>query len=278
MNKDKMRRMCCVLLVLCLALAAVGCGGEDAPQSYEYTESETVAVTETDNLQVTIENGILEEKNDKDWAVYKLQQAYANAVSFLGEDYAAAERIRCCIYAGDGLTQMREDALDIYFYETVEQPYTNYMIQILAGIDAADWLREGLAAYGADLTEESLLSSYGSVLTELDVLRNVDDDEKAEYADVSALAQLLYEAGSQEKALELGDMLESMSQMKTAEEAAQYRGAYCIYAGSFVKYLAETKGLEEVLKVYQEEDFTAVMGKSLTAMHKAWIADTFTNE
>ena len=36
MNKDKMRRMCCVLLVLCLALAAVGCGGEDAPQSYEY--------------------------------------------------------------------------------------------------------------------------------------------------------------------------------------------------------------------------------------------------
>lgn len=277
MIKDNMRRMCCVLLVLCLALAAVGCGGEDAPQSYEYTESETVAVTETDTLQVTIENGILEEKNDKDWAVYKLQQAYANAVSFLGEDYAV-KPIRCCIYAGDGLTQMGEGALDIYFYETVEQPYTNYMIQILAGLDAADWLREGLAAYGADLAEESLLSSYGSVLTELDVLRNVDDVEKAEYADVSALAQLLYEAGSQEKALELGDMLGNMSQMKTAEEAAQYRGAYCIYAGSFVKYLAETKGLEEVLKVYQGEDFTAVMGKSLTAMHKAWIADTFTNE
>ncbi len=278
MKKDNMRRMCCFLLVLCLGFAAIGCGGEVAPQSYEYTESETVAIAETENLQVTIENGILEEKNDRDWAVYNLQQAYANAVSFLGEDFAAAEPIRCCIYAGDGLTQIGEYALDIYFYETVEQPYTNYMIQILAGLDASDWLREGLAAYGADLAKESLLSSYGSILTALDGLRTVEDEEKAEYADISALARLLYEAGSHEDALELGDMLEAMSQMKTAEEAAKYRGAYCIYAGSFVKYLVETKGLDEVLKVYQGEDFTVVMGKALSSMQKAWIADTFTNE
>ncbi len=278
MKKDNMRRMCCILLVLCLTFVGVGCSGEKAPQSYEYTESETVAVTETENLQVTIENGILEKQNDRDWAVYNLQQAHLNAVSFLGEGYAVTEPIRCCIYAGDGLTQMEEGALDIYFYETVEQPYTNYMIQILAGLDAPDWLREGLAAYGADLAEESLLSSYGSVLIELDSLRNVDEEEKAEYADVSALARLLYEAGSHEEALELGDMLETMSQMETAEEAAQYRGAYCIYAGSFVKYLAESKGLDEVMKVYQGEDFTAAMGKSLTAMHKAWIAETFINE
>ncbi len=278
MEKNNMRRMCCILLMLCLAFTFVGCSGEKAPQSYEYTESETVAITETENLQVTIEKGILEEQNDRDWAVYNLQQAYANAADFLGEEYAAENPIRCCIYAGDGLTQIGEGALDIYFYETLEQPYTNYMIQTLAGLNVPDWLREGLAAYGADLAEESLLSSYGSTLPELDSLRNEKDEEKAEYADISALARLLYEAGSHEEALELGDMLETMSEMETAEEAAQYRGAYCIYAGSFLKYLAESKGLDEVMKVYQGEDFTAAMGKSLTAMHKAWIAETFTNE
>ena len=274
MKKEKMRRMCCVLLGFMLLTSLVGCKGEKAPESYEYTQAESLFLTETDQLQITIEKGILEEENDRNWAVYRLAQAYDRAVDFLGEEYAGKEKIRCCIYAGDGLTQISEGALEIYFYETVDQPYTNYMIQALAGIDASDWLREGLAAYGADLAQESLLDSYGSVLTELDELRVTEDEEKAEYADVSALARVLYSGGSLEEALALDDMLMTMSTMGTAEEAARYRASYCIYAGSFVQYLAENEGIDKVLRVYDGEDFKSVMGKTITAVKEDWIAET----
>ena len=278
MKQEKMRRMCCVLLTLLLMIGLNGCKGEDAPKSYEYTQSETLILLETDKLQITIEKGILEEENDRNWAVYRLEQAYDNALEFLGEDYVREEKLRCCIYAGDGLTQISEEALDVYFYETVEQPYTNYMIQVLAGTKASDWLREGLAAYGADQSEESLLDSFGGILTELDVLRTSEDEEKEEYADISALARVLYEDGSFEDALTLGDMLKTMSSMETAEEAARYRASYCIYAGSFVQYLVQNEGLEQVLRVYNGEEFQSVMGQSITALQKKWIDETLKHE
>lgn len=274
MKKEKKRRMCGVLIFFLLTLSLVGCKEEKAPKSYEYVQSETVVTVETDELQITIEKGILEEKIARDWAVYRLEQAYNNAKDFLGEGYSLEEKLRCCIYAGDGLTQISENALDIYFYETVEQPYTNYMIQVMAGINVQDWLREGLAAYGADMTGESLLDSYGSVLPELDAMRTAEDGEKAEYADVSALARVLYESGSFEDALVLGDMLKTMSSMETPDEAARYRVSYCIYAGSFVQYLAKNEGLDQVLRVYNGEEFESVMGQSVIALQKEWIAGT----
>lgn len=271
-----MRKMCCWLLAAVLLLL-VGCGSEKAPQSYTYQETEAGSVTETDHLQVTIEAGCLKETDDKDWAVYQLEQAYEKAASFLGVDGSAEEPIRCTICAGDGLTRIQEAALEIYFYETVEQPYTNYMIQTLAGINAPDWLREGLAAYGADQAGESLLNSYAATLTELDSYRTEEDKESPVEKDITTLAKALYVAGNQEEALLLGDMLLTMSQMEDPEMAGQYHGAYCIFAGSFVKYLVEEKGLEAVLKVYQGEDFNTVMGQPLATAQKAWIANTFKN-
>lgn len=280
MRKEKMRRMCCVCLSLVLAFGMVGCKGEEAPKSYEYTQSETVIVTETEQLQITIEKGVWDEdnENDRNWAVYRLEQAYNHAVDFLGEEYANEKKIRCCICAGDGLTRISEGMLDIYFYETVEQPYTNYMIQILAGTNAPDWLREGLAAYGADLKEESLIDSYGISLTELDALRAVENKEKAEYANISKLAQILYAAAVYEEAVDLGDMLKAISSMETAEEAARYHAAYCIYAGSFVQYLVENKGLDQVLRVYKGEEFDNVMGQTMHALKNEWIAETLRYE
>lgn len=275
MKKDKKRRMCCVLLCLLLTTGLVGCKGEEAPESYEYTESENVAVAETQNLHITIENDVLDNENDRNWAVYRMEQAYNNAMDFLGENYTSNDKLECSICAGEGLTQISKGSLSIYFYDTVEQPYTNYMIQALAGTNAPDYLREGLAAYGADLAGESLLESYGVVLTELDAIRTADDDSKSEYADISALARILYEDGSFEEALALSDMLKNMSQMETAEDAASYRAAYCIYSGSFVGYLVEQKGLDKVLRIYNGEEFYAVMGQSLQNAQKAWINDTF---
>lgn len=275
-----MRKMCCLLLVLLFVLPAAGCGKESAPQSYEYTKSETVYVTETENLQMTIEVGCLEDQNDRDWAVYNLQKACNSALTFLDElSFTMDEPIQCTIHAGDGLTEIQAGEMDIYFYETVDQPYINYMLQALLGTDAPDWLREGLAAYGADQMGESLLNSYGLVLTELDGLRGEESDVATPAEkDITALATILHQADTQEEALLLGDMLQTMSQMETAEEAAQYRGAYCIYAGSFVEYLAEEKGLASVINVYQGEEFSSVMGKPFSDFQKAWIADTFTNE
>ena len=271
MKKENRIRMCCLLLSLLLVIGLVGCGDEKAPESYTYTQSETWVLTETDDLQISIEKEILEDENDRNWAVYHLEQAYREALTFLGDGYAQEEKLRCCIYAGDGLTQISEETLEIFYYDTVEQPYTNYMIQALAGIQVPDWMREGLAAYGADLSRESLLESYGKNLSELDCLRAEKDEEKVEYAGVSALARILYETGSFEEVLELGDLMKIMSQKETAEEADRCRAAYCIFAGSFVQYLTETEGLEAVLRIYNGEEFKSVMGKKFTTMHKEWI-------
>ena len=271
----KMRRMCCLLLAVLMLITVTGCGREEAPQSFEYTKTETAYHADSENLQVTIEVGCLEDENDRDWAVYDLQQAYLSASDFLGEAVSTGGPIRCMIYAGDGLSQVQPEGLDIYYYETVQQPYVNYMIQALMGLDAPDWLREGLAAYGADQADESLLDSYASGIEALDAFR-VEEEAEAEAvtADITSLAVSLYTAGVQEDAIQLGDLLQATSQLESAEEAAQYRGAYCIYAGSFVAYLAEEKGLDAVLKVYQGEEFDAVMGQSLKAAKQAWITNT----
>lgn len=240
-----MKRIWAAALVCVLLLA--GCQTQKAPKSYEYTEKNGVSYTQAGGLRFCIED---ESVNDKDEAVYCLEQALQKAQAFLGSGYTVQEEMACYLHAGEGASQQANGQLDIYYYDQAEQPYINYMIQLLAGTEVQDWLREGLAACGAAQMGESLLDSYAKEVKELQAFHQTEAEQKP--AGLTVLAQTLYAAGSYQEALKLGDMMQAISQMKSAQEAGNYRAAYCIYAGSFVEYLIDKYGQEAVLEEYRQ--------------------------
>lgn len=274
-----MRKMCKMAFAaaVMMTMLLVSCQKADFSAAYEYVKTEKAYQTKAEGLQVEIELGCLEKEDDRNLAVYQLEAALKNARDFLGSFCRLDEPIQCRILSGDGFTTLGDRQLDIYYYETVPQPYTNYMIQILAGFETADWLREGLAAYGADQMGESLLDSYAASLTELDFIRTREEEEGGSKAKVTELAKALYAAEAQSEAAKLGDLLMAVSEFTEAEEAGKYRGAYCIYAGSFVEYLTDKMGLDAVMQIYQGADFSQVMGKSLEAARQGWIKERLTD-
>lgn len=272
-----MRKIVKTLLICMMVLLVAGCGAQKAPEAYEYKEENGQFVTQTEGMQVYIEEGSFETEEERDWAVYRLKEALQSAKSFLGEKNNGKSDIACRVHAGDGFTEITEEGLEVYYFGTVEQPYTNYMIQVLVGTEAPDYLREGLAAYGADQMKESLLNSYGAPLTALDSFRQTEKDEKAEeegpYIGITELAKALHEAKVEPEAAKLGDLMAAISQAENGQAAGEYRGAYCIYAGSFVEYLAEEKGLDAVLSVYRGKNFEEVMGQPLEKVRQSWLQE-----
>lgn len=247
-------------------LFLAGCQTQKAPKSYAYTEENGVMCTEAGGLHFCLEDNSV--KNE-DEAVYQLEQALQKAQAFLGAGAAVQEDMVCYLHAGEGVSQQTNGQLNIYYYGKMNQPYINYMIQLLAGTETQDWLREGLAAYGAEQMGESLLDSYAEQMEQLSVFRKTDEEEVQ--TGITVLAQTLYRTGEYGEALKLGDMMQSISQMESAQKAGSYRAAYCIYAGSFVEYLIDQYGQEALLQEYQQPD--KLTGSALEAEKQMWIEE-----
>lgn len=268
-----MRKGLHILAAAVLTLLLVGCSKADFSAQYDMTETDTGWEVQLENLQVDMESGCLESSEDRNLAVYQLQTAEKNALEFLGDAEAANKTIRCRFLAGDGLTQCTDGQIDIYYYATLPQPLTNLMIQVMAGTEAPDWLREGLGACGADRMGESLLDSYAACLEELEDRRT---DRQASEASISVLAADLYRKDVEKEALQLGDMMEGISRQKDAQAAERFRGAYCIYAGSFVDYLIDEHGMESVMRVYRGADFDDEMHTTWEKARESWIEERLT--
>lgn len=259
-----MRRLGILALAFILLLA--GC--QKTAENYQYTMENGLYYTQIDALIIGLEKDAVSEK-ERDAAVQCMGEAFQKAQAFLGEAFSQQAEQYCYLHAGAGVSQVLEDSLHIYYYEAAAQPYVNYMIQLLAGSDVPDWFYEGLAAYGADQMGETLLDSYAAGMKALDEYRS---EEKT--AGVTELARALYQKNVQPQAAELGDMMQAIALFSNAEEAGEYRAAYCIYAGSFVEYLVEQYGKETVLQEYQKaEQFTEAF---LEKNRQKWIKERLT--
>lgn len=260
-----MRRLGILMLAFILLLA--GCQ-KTTTKSYQYTMENGLYYTQTDALTIELEERAVSDQ-ERDAAVQCMDEAFLKAQAFLGEAFSQEEEQYCYLHAGDGVSQVLEDGLHIYYYGDAAQPYVNYMIQLLAGGEVPDWFYEGLAAYGANQAGETLLTSYALEIAELDEWRS---QEKP--AGVTELAKTLYQANVHVQAAELGDMIEAIALFSEAQEAREYRAAYCIYAGSFVEYLVEQYGKEAVLQEYQKKDqFTDTF---LEQNRQKWIKERLT--
>lgn len=255
-----------------ISLLCLGCGKEKAPETYSYSvASEGGFYTEVDGMQIFFNEGCMPEAEDRDIAVYRVKTALEDAKKFLGTSFASIP-ISCCFHSEEGATQVEAGALNIYYFDTVEQPYVNYMIQALLGEKAPDWLREGIATYGAEEMGESQHYSYAF---DIPSLQGILEQEEA--PSLHELAMTLHNLGIDEEAEKLGDMIQGIADHTSAEGARQYRAAYSIYAGSFVQYLAEKNGFDALIRLYNGDNFQAVMTKAFHTYYQEWKIEVLAN-
>ena len=115
------------------------------------------------------------------------------------------------------------------------------------------------------------MSTYARNRQELKSLAGNKSSEKS-FKSIDVLAKTLLSAGTYPDALKMGDLSVGIAQAAGAEEAFNYRGAYCVYAGAFVKYLDETYGRDKLLQVYNGGDVQAVLGKTVETIRGEWQA------
>lgn len=264
--------------LLVMATVAMAACGEKAPKSYSFGRTDGFDTLSFSSVDLFIESDYMED-SEKDWAAYRVEEAERAVAEFLGANYIAtdayeqsgtSERIRCYVKAGTGTSMAVGQDVTLYYAKEGAAPYTNLICQAKAGMTIApDWLREGLGAYVADLNKESLLNTYARNLHEL---KGLAGDSKESFKTIDVLAKTLLKAGAYPDALEMGDLSLGIAQAAGAEAAFNYRGAYCVYAGAFVKYLDETYGRDKLLQVYNGGDAQAVLGKTIETIRGDWQA------
>ena len=264
--------------LLVMATVAMAACGEKAPKSYSFGRTDGFDTLSFSSVDLFIESDYMED-SEKDWAAYRVEEAERAVAEFLGATYIAtdayeqsgtSERIRCYVKAGTGTSMAVGQDVTLYYAKEGAAPYTNLICQAKAGMTIApDWLREGLGAYVADLNKESLLNTYARNLHEL---KGLAGDSKESFKTIDVLAKTLLKAGAYPDALEMGDLSLGIAQAAGAEDAFNYRGAFCVYAGAFVKYLDETYGRDKLLQVYNGGDAQAVLGKTIETIRGDWQA------
>ncbi len=274
-------RLICLLMATVLLLS--GCAlldREDSEKipSYTYAQEGNYDVIRFGQVTVKVDLGYLSEK-ERNYAAHQVEGGVQAAQAYL-KDRAPKETV-LLLHSGDGPTMVYEGQADIYYAQNRTIPYTSLLTQVMLGVDGVpDWLREGVGAYVAETHKESLLKTQAHLI---DCLNQYVEREEAEraaenssaaqesvYYDIDTLAKVLKENGAYDAAAQLGDMTEQIASIGYAEEAYNFRGAYCIYAGSFVQYLEKNYGHDAVMAAYDGTAFADAFGVSFEDARAAW--------
>lgn len=239
-------------------------------KKYTFTEEGDFEVTSFGNVTLKIENGSLEDDVMSEVAM-KVEEASRAADAFLGE-YAVTESIICYVHGGNGATSLYGNEIHVFYPENRNVPYTLLMTQSKAGIAGVpDWIRIGVGAYAAAESGECLLDTWARTVDVYQELPRVDADGNEIEYDLDTMAALLLHQEAYMEALQLGDMTEVIAGYEDAQEAYDYRGAYCVSAGSFVKYLDEQYGRDAVMKIYSGSTVKKATGYTRDEVMQAWM-------
>ncbi|MBR2263890.1 MAG: hypothetical protein IJ917_06055 [Firmicutes bacterium] len=276
----KERRSLCLILVCVLLFS--GCSLLDREETekiptYTFGQEGNYDVIRFDNVTVKIDLGYLQDK-ERNYAAYQVESAVPAVKAYLKD--RAPKDVTLALRAGDGPTMVYEGQADIYFAQNRTTPYTSLITQVMMGVDGVpDWLREGVGAYVADTHKESLLNTQAHLIECLKTYVEQEEAERAEdseapqeaaYYDIDTLARVLKKNGAYDTASQLGDMTEQIAAIGYPEEAYNFRGAYCVYAGSFVKYLEANYGHDAVMAAYDGTEFSEAFGVSFEKARKSW--------
>lgn len=269
-----MKRIGLTILILMTAIFLFGCNNTEEAKNYTYTQENGVYCVQEEGLVIEMDEQAFADQGERDRATSQLLQALEKAKTFLTGRQAAQTQVQCRLLSGDGVSQVRDGEVDIYYYNTIPQPYVNYMVQALLGTDVPDFLREGVAAYGAQQMGESLADSYAQALQPL-WAQQEGEESSGSHVTLTDMAKALaadekFASGSLAEAKELGDMLAGISEQADGEEAQNYHAAYCIYAGSFIEYWAEQQGIDTILDWYEEGADESAMEESLPLLMASW--------
>ena len=276
MNK---KTIALLLVMLMLTQLLTGCfldhTEEKLPQYAFLTEGD-YEVIKWEDVTLKIEQEYLT-KDDKNFTAMMVDSGRTAARNYL--EGWPKQPVELELKAGDGATMVYEGLAQVYFAQNRDIPYTSLITQVMAGVDGvADWIREGVGAYVADINKESMLDTQGHMIDCLVSYRSSlqksgsgESQTEAPYLDIDTLAHVMYQNQAYTDALEFGDLAEAISSIGYAQEAYNYRGAYCIYAGSFVHYLEGQFGREAVLRIYKGEDFTEITGMSFDGCKAMWL-------
>lgn len=278
--EKEMKKILAISLILVVILS--GCQliekEEETLPSYTYTEEAEYDTIRWDPVTLKIEKGYLSTE-DRNYAAQQVESAVQAARSFLSE--TELKEVELVLHNGSGATMVYEGHADIYYAQNRDIPYTSMITQIMAGVEGVpEWLREGIGAYSADINKESMLKTWGHMIESLnryvEMQAEMQEEESPDqteepYYTIDVLAQVLYKSSDYTQAQELGDMADQIASIGYAQEAYNYRGAYCIYAGSFVKYLEKNYSRGQLLQIYQGADFEEVMGISFEEARQNWL-------
>ena len=245
--------------------------------SYTYAQEGNYDVIRFGQVTLRVDLGYLTEK-ERNYAANKVEGAVQAAKAYLKD--REAKDVNLVLHAGDGPTMVYEGQADIYYVQNRTIPYTSLITQVMMGVDGVpDWLREGVGAFVAETHKESLLKTQAHLIDSLNRYVESEEAERAEdskaakedvYYDIDTLARVLKQFGAYDSAAQLGDMTEQIASIGYAEEAYNFRGAYCIFAGSFVKYLETNYGHDAVIAAYDGTDFSEAFGVSFDDARAAW--------
>ncbi|MCR5005197.1 MAG: hypothetical protein K6A77_04780 [Clostridiales bacterium] len=276
----KQRRFLCIVMICVLLFS--GCSllnREETEKIPEYTfgQEGNYDVAHFDNVTLEIDLGYLQDK-ERNYAAYQVDGATKAVKAYLKD--RTQKDVVLILRAGDGPTMVYEGQAEIYYAQNRTTPYTSLITQVMMGVDGVpDWLREGVGAYVAETNKESLLKTQAHLIDCLNTYVAQEEAERAEdseapqeavYYDIDTLASVLKKNGAYDTASQLGDMTEQIAAIGYPEEAYNFRGAYCIYAGSFVKYLEANYGHDAVMAAYDGTEFSEAFGVSFEAARKAW--------
>ena len=270
-----------ILLMISCMLCLTGCrylmpGTQDSTPAYTYTSETGYDTIRWDPVTLKVEKSYLS-KSDRNYTAQQVESAVEAAKQFLsGRELHDVELM---LHDGSGATMVYEGRAEIYYAQNRDIPYTSLITQVMAGVDGVpDWLREGVGAWSADINKESLMDTQAHMIECLQTYAErieAEQDPEGEpvelYFDIDTLAKVLIADHAYESAMELGDMTEGIATIGYAQEAYNFRGAYCVYAGSFVRYLDKTYGRDSLMAVYDGADFNETMGISLEEAKAAWL-------
>ena len=272
-----MRKFIAIFMIGCLMIGLTGCFIQDPGEKYPtyvFMEEGSYDLIRWEGLTFKIEKGYLE-KEERNLAAMQVESALSAAKTYLSG--WKMNPVEVVLNAGDGATMVYENLVDVYYAQNRDIPYTSLILQAMAGVEGVtDWIREGTGAYVADINKESMLDTQGHMIecltTYAETERKAESSNTEEelYFDIDTLAHVLYTNQAYLEALEFGDLAASIASIGYAQEAYNFRGAYCIYAGSFVHYLESRFGRETVLRIYHGEDFTDLTGTSLEGTKMLW--------
>ncbi len=258
--------------ILLLLLLFGGCEEREAEtiKQYAYTTKDGFDEIVFQDVTVRIASGYLTEE-ERNRIAGRLESAVQEADRFLKEKPgwdSAANPVICELRSGPGATAVSGNTVTVYYAENGGVPYISLLTQAKAGLAGVpDWLREGVGAYAADLGQESMMDTMARRIPAFDALKK---EKEPKYHSIDELASTLVSGDQYPEALTLGDLSEAVLSAPDEAEAYNLRGAYCVYAGSFVHYLDTAYGREALWRLYQGENMETVTGQTKEEALAAW--------